>query len=114
MKEIFKLLLTDVIKFFIGYSVIFLIASKITENLPRSWDPTGIGMMALIILIIGFVIGAYRVGASYSDNLDVQQPGSLFKLFKRPVRSSKYGFASLVLCFGLFYLVVIVSSYFGF
>ena len=111
MKGIFKSLCIEVIQFFIGYALFSIVVSKITESLPRSWDPTGMGMLAVIVLFIGFVIGSFRVGASYSDDLGEQRPGSLIRIFKRPVRSIKYGVVSLVLNFGLLIIVMALSDY---
>ncbi len=112
MKGIIKSLSIDVIKFFIGYAVLAVIVSQITENLPRSWDPTGMGMLAVIVLFLGFVICAFKVGASYSDDLEEQEPSSLLLVLKRPVRSIKYGVISLVFNFLLLFLVMIISDYF--
>ena len=110
MIAILKLLVQDVIKFFLLFGILFFLADKATEYVPRSWDPTGFGMLVLIVLIIGFIIGAYRVGASYSDDLEIQDPGSIFNVFKRPIRSFKYGVISLLMNFLLVYLTMAITD----
>ena len=111
MLQILKSLSLDVLKFFTVFGILFYLVDQITANLPRSWDPTGIGMLALIVLFLGFVILSFKVGASYSDKLEVQEPGTLLGIFKRPVRSFKYGLISLVLNFLLVYLVILINDY---
>ena len=111
MKKIFISLSVDVIKFFIAYALFSYVISLVAENVPRSWDPTGIGMVAVIILFIGFVIGAYKIGASYSDKSATQDPGTIVGVFKRPVRSIKYGIISLAMNFLFLYLLMAVSDY---
>ena len=112
MIAILKYLILDVLKFFILYAVFAIVVEKLSANVPKSWDPVGVGMLAMILLFIGFVIGAFRIGASYSDNLVEQEPGTVWRVLKRPIRSVKYGVISLVLSFGLLYLTLLVSSYF--
>jgi hypothetical protein len=112
LKAILKLLIVDVVKFFITYAILAVIVEKITANLPRSWDPTGWGMLAMIVLFAGFVVGSFKVGAAYSDDLEEQEPGTIWGILRRPLRSIKYGLISMVLSFGLLYLVLWVSSYF--
>ena len=110
MIAILKLLIQDVIKFFIFFGILFYVADNATGYVPKSWDPTGFGMLVLIIFIILFLIGAFRIGASFSDDLEVQEPGSVINIFKRPIRSLKYGVISLLLNFVLVYLTMAVSG----
>ena len=110
MIAILKLLIQDVIKFFILFGLLFYVADNATGYVPKSWDPTGFGMLVLIILIILFFIGAFRIGASYSDDLEVQEPGSVINIFKRPIRSVKYGVISLLMNFLLVYLTMFLSD----
>ena len=107
MKEILKKLIPDVILFYVCYAVLFLGINWLIENLPGRWDRTGIGMLAIILFFFGFVLGAFKIGASYSDKLSEQQAGTVFGVLKRPVRSVKYGLISIFLHFLLLYLTVI-------
>ena len=113
VRSIIYSLLKDVFKFFIAYSIFAIIVEKVTSNVPKSWDPTGVGMLAMIILFIGFVIGAFKIGASYSDSLEEQRPGTILGVYRRPLRSVKYGVVSLLLNFGLVYLVLVISDLFS-
>lgn len=110
MRSIFYSLLKDVFKFFITYAVFAVAIEKLSSNVPKSWDPTGVGMVAMILLFIGFVIGAFKIGASYSDELDEQRPGTILGVYRRPLRSVKYGAISLIMCIVLVYFVLVVND----
>ena len=70
-------------------------------------------MVAMILLFIGFVIGAFKIGASYSDEMEEQYRGTVLGVYRRPLNSIKYGIISLALNLGLAYLLLILSAYFG-
>ena len=112
MLGILKSLIREVVIFFILYAIFAVVIERLSANVPRSWDPTGMGMVAMIFLFFGFVFGAFRIGASYSDSLVEQEPGTVLGLFKRPIRSMKYGLISLALNFLLVYLILILSDRF--
>jgi hypothetical protein len=93
------------------YACVFLLVEEITENLPASWDRTGWGMLSLIVLFFGFIAGSFKIGAAYSDRTFDESPGSLWRVYQRPVRSFKYGIFSLVICFAMVYSIMVVNDF---
>lgn len=88
----------------------FLVNTSI-EFMPSSWDLTGLGMFAIIVLFVLFLAGGFKIGSAYSDDLDTHEVKSILYFYQRPTRSIKYGFISEVICLLLFYLIVVLSSY---
>ena len=103
-------MLADVLKFFIGFALVAWLVEYATQHVPRSWDPTGIGMLAMILLFIGFIFGAFKVGASFSDRHSEHFRGPIWKVYTRPVRSLKYGLISFLINIGLLYLTMVITD----
>ena len=110
-KTILKGIIVDTIRFFLWYVILTFIVFEISDHLPRSVDATGIGMLAVIVMGVGFILGSFRIGASYSDKLETQDTGPIFNIFKRPIRSIGYGVMSLLLSFLLLYILLWLSDF---
>ena len=113
MVIIIKGIIRDIVLFFLWYGPLTFIVFEISDRLPNSVDATGLGMLAVIIMGAGFMLGSFRMGASYSLKLEEQDPGPLINFLKRPIRSIFFGALAIVLSFGLLYLVICVSDWIG-
>ena len=110
MRAIISGVIIGTIRFFLWYSVLTYILFELYDRIPSKYNSTGIGMLVVIIMGAGFILGSFRMGASYSDKLDKQEPGPLFNFFKRPIRSLAFGVTSILLAFLLLYILMWIGD----